>query len=548
MSTNITNRYPGNCRRCGQLVPVNAGVRFNHQGRWATQHLGPCPTTDPSEPTQPRRGTVTPTAEQAECVALFATGEDLVIQAGAGTGKTSTLLLLADQAATEGRKGQYTAYNKAIVEDVAKKIGGNVSANTMHSLAYRAIGHQFRARLNAPRQRASETAAILGLGSLNVTVREGERNVTKNLAAGFLSGLVLGAVKSFCSSAERELTVAMFRYVDGLDMPDDAGNRTFRNNDWLAGQLLPFAQRAWADLTSTEGRLRMSHDIYLKMWQLGNPTINADFILLDEAQDADPVQVSIIEQQRKFGTQIVVVGDSQQVLYEWRGAVNALAQFEEMGAKVAYLSQSFRFGNAIAEVANDLLARLYADLRLRGYGPVASVVGPIAEPTAVLCRTNAGAVRTVLSALEDGTRTHLVGGGAQVVAFCEAALDLQAGRRTSFPELACFDSWAEVELYVTNDEQGADLKLMVKLINDFGAATIIDALANQPREEDADLVVSTAHKSKGRQWSRVQIANDFVPPKDPESEMPASELRLLYVATTRAQHELDLTNVPHALS
>ena len=104
-----------------------------------------------------------------------------------------------------------------------------------------------------------------------------------------------------------------------------------------------------------------------------------------------------------------------------------------------------------------------------------------------------------------------------------------------------------MEYYVDNEPQGADLKLMVRLVNEFTAEAIIEALRNQPKEADANLVVSTAHKSKGCQWASVQIAGDFLPPKEEGAEMTPAELRLAYVAATRAQRELDLDAVPHFL-
>jgi AAA domain/UvrD-like helicase C-terminal domain len=538
------NKFPGNCTRCGARVAAGSGLTTKVQGKWAVSHNGTCPTTDPATEAQPQatQAAFTPTPEQARCVELFATGKDLVIQAGAGAGKTATLLLLAAQAGAQGRKGWYGAYNKKIVLDTTAKAPGNLACSTMHSLAYRSYGYAFAHRLprtgnntkGMARQMPSEVARILGLGEVEVG--------GKTLAAGAVASIVLGAVDAFTHSADAEVTVRHFAPVAGLDEED-----SYTNNDALARKLLPFARKAWADMTTPDGKLRITHDAYLKAWQLSGPRINADFIMLDEAQDADPVQVAIIEHQRSFGTQVVVVGDSQQVLYEWRGAVNALADFEAMGAQVAYLTQSFRFGHAVAEVANGLLGRLGAELRIQGFGQVASTVGPVAEPRAILTRTNAGAITALLGALDAGQRPHLVGGGADVMAFCEAAQDLQAGRKANHGDLACFSTWAEVEYYVENEPQGADLKLMVKLVNEFGAEVIIDALRHQPKEEDADLVISTAHKSKGCQWASVQIAGDFLPPKEEGAELSAAELRLAYVAATRAQTELDLDNVPHFL-
>lgn len=543
--TATPNRYPGNCHRCGGRVEAGAG-RLDGKGddgRWRTVHTA-CPTEAPEAPVQPASTvpTFTPTAEQMECVKLFATYSDLVIQAAAGAGKSSTLLLLAHHALANGRRGQYCAFNSAIVKDIAAKVPGNVNASTMHSLAFRAVGYRFAHRLNAPRQRADETARLLGLDPFVIGSDAGPRT----LAVGFLASLVMGAVRRFTSSADPEIGRQHFEYRDGLDSPDEAGNRRYENNDAVAAYLLPFARKAWADLCDPDGRLKYSHDCYLKLWSMSDPRIDADFVMLDEAQDADPVQVEIIKHQRRYGTQVVVVGDNCQVLYEWRGAVNALADFEAMGANIAYLTQSFRFGDAVAEVANGLLGRLDAKLRVRGFGQVASTVGPVAEPEAVLTRSNAGAVRIVLSEMDRGRRTHLVGGSAEVVGFCKAALDLQNGRPTTHPELACFDSWMAVQQYVVDDDQGEDLRLMVKLIDEFGAQRIIDALERQPREPDADLVVSTCHKSKGREWDRVQLGGDFKPPREPGKDLSPAELRLLYVAVTRARRELDITAVAHA--
>lgn len=53
------------------------------------------------------------------------------------------------------------------------------------------------------------------------------------------------------------------------------------------------------------------------------------------------------------------------------------------------LAQSFRFGPAVAREANKWLDILHADLRLRGYDRINSVVTTTSAPGTVLCRTNA---------------------------------------------------------------------------------------------------------------------------------------------------------------
>jgi hypothetical protein len=484
---------------------------------------------------------LTPTDEQYRAIELFLTGVDLVIEAGAGAAKTSTLVMCAE--AAPGRIGQYVAFNKALVTEAGEKFPSSCATNTVHSLAYRAIvsrDRRFRQRLDsARRMRGSEIARILRVDRFQVTYGE----QTKTIAYDRVASLAMRAVENFCQSADPEPTRRHVPYVDGIDLPAADGRRTYANNDLLAAYLEPFLRMAWRDLQSPTGSLPFKPSHYLKMWERSGPVILADFILFDEAQDASPVMLSIIEQQERV--QKVVVGDSAQAIYGFTGAVNAIERWKAMDVSASQLSQSFRFGPAVADVANGLLVRLGADLRLRGTDTIPSVVGPHPSPDVVLCRTNATAVRTCLVALGEGRRPALVGGAKDVIMFAEAARDLQNGKHTNHPDLACFDTWQAVEQYVAQDEQGSDLRLMVKLVAEFGVDRIIDSLSGTVREEEADLIVSTAHKSKGREWAVVQLANDFFAPET--GECAADELRLLYVAVTRAKLHLDVTLCPQAL-
>lgn len=473
-----------------------------------------------------------PTTEQQAALEAYATGGSLIIEAGAGTGKTATLKLLAES--SPDRRGQYIAFNKAIVEEAQARMPGHVNASTAHSLAFRAVGFRYKHRLKSWRMRSDETARRLGIGPITVQV-DGK---PKMLSAGYLAGLTMRTITSFCQSDDRELSARHVPYVGGIDFPDAQGKMTFANNNRLAKDILPFAVKAWADLQKTDGVLQFKHEHYLKMYELSRPWIAAQVIYFDEAQDVSPVLASIVRQQ-KGHAQLVYVGDSNQSIYGFTGAVNALAQLNADNRTT--LSQSFRFGPAVAEIANRVLELLPTEMRLTGTPSIASVVGPVSEPDAILCRTNAVAVQAMMDEEARGRRAHLVGGGGEVMAFAKGALELQATGHTDHQDLACFDTWAAVQDYVRQDPQGDELKLLVDLIDRFGAAVILSALENMPDEDKADVVISTAHKAKGRQWNSVMLAGDFQ--ADPE-KTGEEELRLLYVAVTRARIELDASAIP----
>ncbi|MGC0344374.1 UvrD-helicase domain-containing protein [Streptomyces sp. SLBN-8D4] len=469
------------------------------------------------------------TDEQAAAADAFHTGDHVSLQAGAGTGKTTTLELLAR---TTTRRGRYLAYNRTIAQDAATRFPNTVWCKTAHALAYAAVGHRYARRLNAPRRPAWQTGQALGITK---PIRIGERDLSPKT----LSYATLRTLSRFCHTADDTITRHHVPHLRGLDDPD------LRTQ--LASHIVPFARKAWADLQHPDdGTVRFDHDHYLKIWALTKPTIDADFLLLDEAQDTNPVVEQIFLAQRRHA-QLVMVGDSAQAIYHWRGARDVMAGFD--GTRLA-LSQSFRFGPLLADEANRWLAIADAPIRLTGTPAVPTELGPVAQPDAVLCRTNVGAMAQAMELMAAGHRVGLVGGGDSLRALALAARDLKEGRRTTHPELVLFPAWGELQDYATHDPAGRDLRPFVDLVDTHGTDAILAAVAQLVPEPQAEVTVSTAHKAKGREWAQVKIADDFTPPKDSDQcddtgravpgPIDDSEARLAYVAVTRTRTRLDI--------
>ncbi|MFI8254119.1 UvrD-helicase domain-containing protein [Streptomyces filamentosus] len=480
---------------------------------------------------------VDPTPEQREAVATYGDGTDLVLQAGAGCGKSSTLKLIA--AADPRARMVYVAYNKAIATDAKSSFPRNTMCSTAHGLAFRAVGAQYKDRLfGAPRQTAHEAAQILNVPALigyPATTPFVISDLGEKIAfpTKRITRYALEAVTRWCYSADPEITSRHIPRKPGLQHSDTIAA--------IAEFVLPVARAAWDDLCRPDGALKFQHDHYLKMWQLGAPTLDADVVLLDEGQDTNDVVVDVV--QRQEHAQRIVVGDSAQQIYEWRGAADALSKFTAGGAQERMLSQSFRFGPVIADAANEWLRLVGTGLRLTGFDRIDSRLGELAEPDAVLCRTNAGAMEVVMATLAAGKPVALVGGGSEMKRLAEAADALLDGRDTDHPELSGFATWDQVRQYAEEEADGADLRVLVKLIDDYGPAPIIAATEQLTSETKAGLVVSTAHRSKGREWPTVRIHNDFrEPTPDRETKqvlVQREEARLAYVAVTRAREVLD---------
>jgi len=282
----------------------------------------------------------------------------------------------------------------------------------------------------------------------------------------------------------------------------------------------------------------VTHNCYLKTWALTKPILPVDVIFLDEGQDANPVIAALVENQSH--AQQIVVGDACQQLYSWRGASDVLSTWP--GARQLYLSQSWRFGEAIADEANKWLSLLPTSLELTGNPAIASRLAVLDTPTAVLCRTNAGAMDMVMAFLDAGEKVAMVGGGTALCQLAEAAKTLMAGQRTGHPELYTFRSWEDVRDYVGTDGSGDDLRAFVNLIETHGPDAIIRATKALTDEFHATTVVSTVHKSKGRQWPTVCVGDDFFGPDD-DGHLPSAEAMVGYVAVTRAQEILDRTGL-----
>jgi len=464
-------------------------------------------------------GNPKPTDEQQAIIEAAREGGHVAIQAGAGTGKTSTLQMVADALPTDAL---YVAYNRAIADDAAMRFPRHVTCRTAHSLAMREVGKDYRHRLNGPRRTNREIAQMMGLRWLEVTS-------DIRLSPAQVARIVMDTVRRFCFSADEHLSdfhVPLQPKITGT------AHRA------MAKAVAPLATKYWNDVIDHNGTLPYTHDFYLKTWALTKPILPVDVIFLDEGQDANPVIAALVENQSH--AQQIVVGDACQQLYSWRGASDVLSTWP--GARQLYLSQSWRFGEAIAEEANKWLSLLPTSLELTGNPAITSRLAVLETPTAVLCRTNAGAMDMVMAFLDAGEKVAMVGGGTALCQLAEAAKTLMAGQRTGHPELYTFRSWEDVRDYVGTDGSGDDLRAFVNLIETHGPDAIIRATKALTDEFHATTVVSTVHRAKGRQWPTVCVGDDFFGPDD-DGHLSSAETMVGYVAVTRAQEVLDRTGL-----
>ncbi len=489
-----------------------------------------------------------PTNEQSAIVDCLLTGDPMVIRALAGTGKTSTLRMLTDK--NRDIRFQYVVFNKAVQVDAEQKFGGNVNVNTAHSLAYQGV-RMTRGRVDSWPSN-SDLGISLGCKPFSETIK-GE---TIDFTSAQVAEYARSTVAEFAKSLDRQINEDHVRFRTGR-----LQHSRRPPAEWQAavgGHVLPYARKLWSSYCDPDGMGYSDvHDIYLKRWHLTDPTIDADVILFDEAQDADPVMTSIMMNQEH--AQLVYCGDSFQSIYEWRGAVDALDNFasgqKENGSNADefWLTQSFRFGPAIANEAQRLLALLDCPHALRGSDEVKSVVGADASPSCIICRTNKAALEAISDAVDAGRKPHLLGRNyvTRMQRLVQASIRMQNGDSFDHQILNVFRNWTDAVAWASQPDQELDPDASQIQTIDVMGANRVSLLLNQHvnDEEQADVIVTTVHQAKGLEWDSVQLANDF---KNPEDSVPIAtssqsekrrmreELRIAYVAVTRAKSHLDL--------
>lgn len=159
------------------------------------------PKRPPASSSQRRPGgkppSFKPTLEQEQAVAAFGTGESLKINAYAGSGKTSTLQLLAH---SSPRKGQYLAFNKKIVTDSQDKFPSDVDCNTTHSVAFRSLKGRYSTPKLTGKIQPNHLVELLQLKNWRV-----DRNHV--LAARSQAYLILATIRRFCQSDAPDLAL-----------------------------------------------------------------------------------------------------------------------------------------------------------------------------------------------------------------------------------------------------------------------------------------------------------------------------------------------------
>ncbi|MGV0949169.1 MAG: UvrD-helicase domain-containing protein [Azonexus sp.] len=462
------------------------------------------------------------------------------VTAFAGTGKTSTLI---ERAKANVKRTLYLAFNKSVQVEAEARFPKHVTSKTQHGLAYAAV-------MTRPFNGVRYTLGRLSIFKTSKFFR----------IDYYMASLVHKTVENFCQSADPAITTAHAE-------PDKIGRYTYD----ISEVLVKNATQVWAMVV--EGRnidFPMTHSGYLKLFQLSKPKLGYPVIMLDEAQDTNPVVHDIVLSQANYGSQIILVGDPYQQIYAWRGAVDALGKVE---AKTYYITQSFRFGTEVAGMANHILNAFFNETRpLVGLGAPGTIAGlgahtPDGSPEPMgkytfLARTNAFLFAE--ASRNAGKLKMFVPGSGQngELPIFQSVLDVFAlfqGRKQDIRdfELKNFADYWELLEFVKTGQADPEWNVATAVVEKYkeGVPQQIQKIRDSlvPSADLADVTLITAHRAKGLEWDHVVLGSDYAEMFDEEgrlrplgddrkTEIAHDEVNLVYVAATRAKKRLTVNH------
>ncbi|KAH8926963.1 P-loop containing nucleoside triphosphate hydrolase protein [Atractiella rhizophila] len=499
-------------------------------------------------------------------------GTIVKIKAFAGTGKTTTLVELARNAivANPAIRILYACFNKALRRDGERRFSSmpQVKCRTFNSIAFRAVVFQ-----NPSAFKKFKLARMLNYRHI-MDLLHWEMDINDDSARWYIEhGLpfphsnmakaqrVLKSLNMFLASADDEPT---WRHI--YNPPGGEGKEDIDDAELLTG--LTTAWNRVRDMTDLNAPL--PHNAYLKLASMKSPSVELkyDMILLDEAQDLSDVDWRLFSTQltSRFRPQIVLVGDPHQSIYGFRGAKDV---WETLEARQTFtLTQSFRFQDSIANVANAILNCKGEEEKLRGSANMTDFVltkrRPLKEQLpegklTMIFRTNKAIIDAVLTeALSDNPRRYYISTG-NPGHLLRDGFSLFCGDERPKPHSALqgYDTWDQLReevQEVTGEAVHALAAIVYSMESTFQAAMESEEsqealLHNLTRVEElhcrfpekAELTLLTAHESRGSEYDRVAIADDFLAVfSEPQSDVESwkQEMNCLYVAITRAKREL----------
>ncbi len=450
--------------------------------------------------------------QQAIINAVTTTSDSLVVEALAGTGKTTTLLRAL--ARIPQKSILLCAFNRRIADELEAKKPIMPPGSLLHVKTFHAQGLAM-VRAHYPRIEVSHTGTedvikrvAGGTPSFNVKraavrlLRQIKEVMVTDLPPTSQEALALGYEYDLFDRKmnERQIGLAVELARDGYTISLDLANR----------QTIDYCDMVWAPLAC-------------KL----EPKSRYQAVLVDELQDISPPQFAMLRKLMAPKARFIGIGDINQQIYGWRGSMGeaawALAR-EELKAKFLPLTMTWRCATAIVNAAKEIVPTLrgrdgadpgvvaecaWAKLP-KAITEQAASTRPYQAHTFVLSRTNADLLDCALYLWRSKVSFEL-NAGKEMLDPLFHLLDYDLDLRSREAFIRSLEEWHAKMTQAAEkanspsaadraDEQRNMLLVAVQNVEPLGIKRLLSEIIMQ---NDSGVLLSTVHKVKGLEADRV---------------------------------------------
>lgn len=499
------------------------------------------------------------TNQQQAIVKAVAEGSgNVLVVARAGSGKTYTLVEAAHayRQAHPNNTVQVLAFNTKIKQELEQRMPPGVAVKTLNGLGHGAIA-RYLGRSIPLVVSQNKTSLLLRKMSAGMNI---DKEEWSNICT------LVGAAKTHCL-----LPSDHHRSGRGL-MPDTPVAWAELQDNYgcaISPDLLPLVKQILnASIDEAfRGQLDFNDQCYLPV-VFNLSFFQADLVLIDEAQDLNEAQHWMVKASRSYRGRIVAVGDPQQAIYGFRGAVTDSMKrlAETFNMEQLELSVSFRCSKAVIRHAQ----RLVPSIEALPDAEEGEVVRPapwrmdqfrhLPQPTAVLCRNAAPLVVLAYGLLAKRIPFNFTGRdiGKGLLALATKLVGSAKGQFDNDKLMRDIEIWAARE---ADFARATDCEHRIDSIYDKadslrGILAATGASAFDQLEEALDQIfaatggvtLATGHASKGLEWHTVYFLDRYLLPskyaqeRGEDSPQMQQENNLKYVMRTRAKSRLVYIN------
>lgn len=464
------------------------------------------------------RTTPSPTDEQLDIIsAIEATEDNILVNAYAGTGKTTTLEMI--QSASPQQPVLCLAFNKAIADEMAKRFPSTTLVRTFNSLGHR-IWMKAVSNVSLNPKKTQEI--------LKETINEFKGEDKAELRDSYWPIVsAVGLAKSLGHVPSKNFPAAR-RLVDHSGFHASLEEKPSPLVAEVIDAILIASIKA-----SYKGTIDFNDQVYMPAL-FGGSFPRFPHVLVDETQDLSPVNLAMLDKLVKG--RLSAVGDRWQSIYGFRGAeTNGIEILKQRFSMTEFgLTISFRCPEKVVEAAR---WRVPDFKWVKHGGTVESLrslqARDIPEGAAVICRNNAPLFQMALNLLSARRSVQVAGSdiGPRIINLLQR---IGAEHDTSKDLIAKIDGWVMEKLQTTQSPRTIhDMAECMKVFASFGS-TLSQAVgyAKHLFAQQGTIQLLTGHKAKGREWNTVYHLNPWLIGQDDQ------ELNLRYVITTRAKQEL----------